>query len=356
MAEEEEVIESEEINEEVAEETNEPDSLPDVPEVAAEEGGEEQAESASPWENFRTLPEFEGQDDNQIAARLYEAMQREQAATSQLQQYQAVIPAASEYLSNRESYQQWLQSQQAQQQQAAAPQAPQQQQPAKWWNPPQLQETDKQYLTMNEAGQLSISDRAPLDARARLIEHQNYKANFAQKFLEDPAAALGPMVEQMVTERAQNITNEKISGMQEQAFVQQIEAQNKDWLYDQEGNASPAGLLVQKYIEDARQMGLQGVESRWDYAYKMVERDLLVQRYISQQQAEAQPPQQEVAEEQPQQPAESPAERNMNYLRQQATRKATVRSGSGSNARTPSRPMSFADRLAANLQQSGLAE
>ena len=347
---EEEVVEAEEV-EAVAD--DEEDQLPDIPEgeVAEQQEEEAVAEQQSPWENFRSLPEFEGQDDAAIASRLYEAMQREQAATQALQQYQAVIPAASEYLTHREPFQQWLSERQSQQQpQQAAPQSPEE---PSWWNPPQLRDTDRQYLVTDETGKQVISDAAPFDVRNRLTEHQAYKANFASKFLENPESTLGPMVERIVSERAQAIASQQINDLQEESFVRQIEEQNRDWLYDQNGNAAPAGLLVQKYIEDARTMGLQGAKARWDYAYKMVERDLLVQRYMqASQQAEA-----PVAPEpEPSQPAESPAERNMQYLRQQATRKAPVRAAAGTNARAPSRPMTFAERLAANLQQAGLDE
>lgn len=56
----------------------------DVVESAVEENSpapEQEVTQADAWGNFRSLPEFEGQDDAAIASRLYEAMQREQAAT-----------------------------------------------------------------------------------------------------------------------------------------------------------------------------------------------------------------------------------------------------------------------------------
>ena len=48
------------------------------------------------YAGFRTLPQFQGLDDQQIAMRLYETMQREQAQGRALQQYQQLIPVHSD--------------------------------------------------------------------------------------------------------------------------------------------------------------------------------------------------------------------------------------------------------------------
>ena len=74
----------------------------DAPEsqVTQDVGGESQAsepsQAASPaaqaeptiWTSFRSLPDFQGQDDRQIAGRLFASLEREKAATKALQQYQ----------------------------------------------------------------------------------------------------------------------------------------------------------------------------------------------------------------------------------------------------------------------------
>ena len=91
--------------------------LPDIPEstpvepegqaVSEPSDGESSTPATDAWQNFRSMQEFQGADDQQIASRLYEAMQREQAATHALLQFQTIMPATSEYLSNRELYEQW---------------------------------------------------------------------------------------------------------------------------------------------------------------------------------------------------------------------------------------------------------
>lgn len=334
------------------------DSTPS-PEVdsspAQQEGSAPAAGTGEVWGAFRQLPQFQGADDRAIASRLYEALQREQSATHALQQYQSIIPVASEYLSKKEQFEQWQASQRQ-----AAQQMPQPQQPrveeSPWWNPPKVRDAYKQYLTRDQHGREVISEDAPLDARHALSEYQAYKANFAQKFLEDPQAALGPMVEKVAVERAESIVQERLGRMQEEQFVSSLEQQNSDWLYDQNGNASPEGLLAQKYIQDARQLGIQGAKARWEFATRMVERDLLLANMQrSQQVQQYAAPAPRPVQQQAVNPANAAAQKNMEFLRQQAMRTASQRTATSTDARVPTKSMTFAEKLAAQLQEQGLA-
>jgi hypothetical protein len=313
------------------------------------------------WGAFKSLPQFSGQDDSAVAQGLYEALQREQAASRALQQYQQIIPFASDYLRYKEPFEQWRQ-QQGQQQQ---PQAQVQPQETPWWDPPKLRDSYRQWLTKDENGREIIDPNAPLDARAALTEHLAYKADFAKKFLENPESTLGPMVEKVAVQRAEQIVQDKISRMRDEDFVTSLERDNSDWLYGQDGNASPAGLAVQKYIQDARSLGIAGAKARWDFATKMVERDLMLAN-LQQQSQQVQRPQYQQAQLQaayshtqpqampPQRPVDDSAQRNMEYLRQQAMRQPSQRQASTADARAPSKPMTFAERLSANLKQEGL--
>jgi hypothetical protein len=166
------------------------------------------------------------------------------------------------------------------------------------------------------------------------------------------------MIEKIVSDRAQQISESQISGLKEETFVQQVEAENKDWLYDQSGNVSREGLLVQKYVEDARAYGINGAKARWDYATAMVERDLALANLqaFGQQQTFQQAPAVPPSVPQPQQAQPSAAQKNMDFLRQQATRSTTRRSQPNTDPRTPKKPMTFAERMMVNLQGTGLAE
>jgi hypothetical protein len=163
-------------------------------------------------------------------------------------------------------------------------------------------------------------------------------------------------------QRAQAIVGEQIQRMRDEDFVTKLERENADWLYDQSGNVSPEGLAVQKYIQDAKQLGIAGAQARWDFATKMVERDLMLASLRSQsaqqaqhQQAQPQAPQAAMqAAPQAPSPADATAQRNMEYLRQQAMRTASQRPAATTDARVPSKPMTFAEKLAANLQREGL--
>lgn len=306
------------------------------------------------WGAFKSLPQFSGRDDREVAAGLYEALQREQAATRALQQYQQLIPFTSEYIQYREPFEKWRQSQQNPQPQAQ----PQQPQPEEspWWNPPKLKDSYRQWLTKDENGREIIDPNAPLDARSALSEHIAYKADFAKKFLENPESTLGPMVEKVAVQRAEQIFQDKIQRMRDEDYVSNLEQNNRDWLYGEDGNVSPEGLAVQKYIQDARSLGIAGAKARWDFATKMVERDLMLanlqqQAQQVQYQQYQQAPQQTV---QRQAPVDDSAQRNMEYLRQQAMRQASQRSSTTTDARTPSKPQTFAEKLAANLKNEGL--
>ena len=103
----------EDLSQEVSQEAPEADvSSPaqDSPQEAAP-----QQEQVDYWGHFKGLPEFSGKDDRDIAAHLYQTMERERAASQQLTQYQQVLPYAQEWMANRREFEAWRQSQQEQQ-------------------------------------------------------------------------------------------------------------------------------------------------------------------------------------------------------------------------------------------------
>ena len=327
-------------------------------------------QQASPWEAFKRLPDFQGQDDRAIAARLYQAMEREKAASHKLAQYQQLLPYAQEYLHYRPEFDKWRQSQSQQVQQAQQLQQPQQPEKPKWWNPPQVRDSHKRYLTRDEDGREIIDPNAPISAREELLEYQQYKADFAKKFLEDPEAALGPMVQDLAAKQAQEIVQQQFQKVENESYVQSIEEQNKDWLFDPEtGNVTPEGLLVHKYVEEARSLGIQGPQARWDYAITKTERDLLAQTFDSQQASDGQlrqqiqqfmqqaaaPPAAPPAPVQPQPAAPDLAQKNMQYLRREASRNPSRSAGTATNDTRAAKPkMTFEQMLRDDASSRGL--
>jgi hypothetical protein len=306
-----------------------------------------QSESfASPYEAFRHLPEFQGQDDLAIAQNLYRAFNGYGETQRQLQQFQSLIPHTTDYVQNREKYQQWL----AAQQEASRPKAPEQ---PKWWNPPSIEDTYKSYIVRDpQTGKEVIDPNAPFEAQQALRKYQDYTANFARKLVTDPENTLKPFVEQVAMQKAQELVQQQLGQYQSQNYVSDLERQNSDWLYNQDGSVSREGQAIQAYIGQAQQIGIQDPKARWQYATGMLQRDLLNLRYQQMQQPAPQampqaPPMQ------PQAPVDPVAQQNMQFLRERATR-APNRSAGTTEPRAPRSRMSFEERLKGQLVNDGV--
>lgn len=349
------------------------ESQVEAPVAEAQGSVPQEAPQATPWEAFKRLPEFQGQDDRAIAARLYSSMEREKAASRHLAQYQQYMPYAQEYLQHRPQFQEYLKWRDSQSQQPQQPQQPQfqpqqQEQQKKWWNPPEVREAYKKYLIKDDQGRDVIDPDAPLDARHSLYEYMQYKADFARNFLEDPEKALGPMVQELAAKQAQQLIQEKFTEAENVQYVNEIQDSNKDWIFDPEtGDVTPEGALVHKYIEQARDSGIQGPKARWEYAVAMTERELLAQRFDEEQQSKAlyqqaeeffrQNPEPPAPPPPPQAPAPKPdpAQQNMQYLRREASRNPSRSAGAANpDPRAPKPKMSFEQMLREDASSRGL--
>jgi hypothetical protein len=302
----------------------------------------------SPFSAFRALPEFQGQDDLAIAQNLYRAFNGYGETQRQLQQFQSLIPHTTDYVQNREKYQQWL----AAQQEASRPKAPEQ---PKWWNPPSIEDTYKSYIVRDpQTGKEVIDPNAPFEAQQALRKYQDYTANFARKLVTDPENTLKPFVEQVAMQKAQELVQQQLGQYQSQNYVQDLERQNSDWLYNQDGSVSREGQAIQAYIGQAQQIGIQDPKARWQYATGMLQRDLLNLRYQQMQQAPPQaPPQGFAPQPAPQAPVDPVAQQNMQFLRERATR-APNRSAGTTEPRAPRSRMSFEERLKGQLVNDGV--
>lgn len=313
-------------------------------------------EQPTVWSAFRSLPDFQGKEDREIAQSLYQSLEREKAAQKALAQYQRLIPYANEYLRHKEPFEQFLASQQQPQQQA---QAQPEQQPS-WWNPPELKDTYRRYIVRDQNGREVIAEDAPPEARMAIEDYMAYRAEFAQKFLSNPEEALGPMVEQIAQQKAQQLLQEQLAERDQVSYISTLEKDNADWLYEEDGRTpTEEGLAVQRYIEEASQIGISTPEGRWEYATSMVERDLLNQLRESDARAAAI----QSALQQPQSPPAAPAgqppmtqnqaEQDIEYLRREASRNPS-RSTGAPDPRAPQAPMTFEERLKAQLAKDNL--
>jgi hypothetical protein len=316
-------------------------------------------EQPSVWNAFRSLPDFKGQEDSAIAQSLYETMERERGAQKALAQYQQLIPYANEYLRHRDDFETFLSTRNGQVQQQSVTPVQQPAEEKSWWNPPELKDNFKRFLVRDENGREVVSEDAPPEARLAIEDFMQYRADFAQKFLSNPEEALGPMVEKVASQRAQEILENTLSQRDNETYVNSLEQDNADWLYETDGKTpTQEGLAVQRYIEQASQLGIQDPHQRWEYATSMVERDLLVQIKDSDERQAAignalsQPVARPVAEQQPEIP-QNQAEQDIDYLRREASRNPSRSKGS-SDPRTPQQPMTFEQRLKSQLAKDNL--
>ena len=305
---------------------------------------------STPYEAFRHLPEYSGQDDLAIAQDLYRSKQGYLESQRVLSQYQNLIPQANEYLRNKAEYEKW----QAAQREAAQPKPAEK---PKWWSPPSVEESYKSYIIRDpQTGKEVIDPNAPLHAREALRQYQDYTANFARKFVTDPENTLKPFVEEVAMQKAKELVEQHLNQYKSQNYVQDLEKQNSDWLYNPDGSISREGQAIQAYIGQAAQIGIQSPEARWQYATGMLQRDLLNLRYQQMQQAQTAPPPgyaPPVAPPPTAPPADPVAQKNMDFLRERATRTPN-RSAGTTEPRAPRQRMSFEDRLRNQLVTDGV--
>jgi hypothetical protein len=300
---------------------------------------------STPYEAFRHLPEYAGQDDLSIARDLYQSRQGYLESQRQLQQYQQVVPYAQEYLRNQKEFEAWRRAQ-------AEAAAPKPEAKPKWWNPPAVDDSLKSYIIRDpQTGKEIIDPNAPLHAREALRQYQDYTANFARKFVTDPENTLKPFIEEVAMQKAQELVQQHLNQYKSQNYVQDLERQNSDWLYNPDGSVSREGQAIQAYIQQAQEMGIGSPEARWKFATGMLQRDLLNLRY---QQMQAAPPMaQGSAEPAAPPPADPVAQQNMQFLRERATRTPN-RSAGTTEPRAPRQRMSFEERLRGQLVTDGV--
>ena len=312
---------------------------------------------ATPWEAFKALPEYSQADDLSIAQDLYRAKQGYIESQRQLSQYQQIVPYAQEYLKNQQAFSEWQKAQ-------AEASRPKPQEAPKWWSPPAIKDTYKSFIVRDpQTGKEIISPDAPFEAQNALREYQAYTADFARKLVTDPENTLKPFVEQVAMQKAQELVQQQLGQYSTQNYVQDLERQNSDWLYDQQGQVTPEGQAIQQYISQAAEIGIQDPKARWQFATGMLQRDLLNLRYQQMQQQGVNPPaMQDVPPGQGQpvaapqaapQPADPVAQKNMQFLRERATRTPN-RSAGTTEPQAPRPRMSFEDRLKSQLVTDGV--
>jgi hypothetical protein len=206
--------------------------------------------------------------------------------------------AAQAQLQNVQNYQAALQQAQAmaqQQRQAAA--APAAKPLNAIWNPPEFNPQWNSLVRNDEKGVPTLIPGAPADILPKFLAYQQYRQNFAEKFLSNPEETLMPLINATADERAREMVRKEIDARQEQHYIQSFVQDNSGWLHQKDAQGqvvrnqqngqpvlSPAGQRFQQYVTQAANNGITGVRGQEEYARTYLQRDIL----ISQQNAAAQ--------------------------------------------------------------------
>lgn len=104
-----------------------------------------------------------------------------------------------------------------------------------WWNPPAVDENlVRQYATQDAEGQLQWKPNTPPQVQAAYEARAAYRADFADRFLSDPAGTLAPLLEEKQASIRQMV-EDTLWGMQEaqarKSAVDEFVKTNETWLY-----------------------------------------------------------------------------------------------------------------------------
>lgn len=311
-------------------------------------GGGEDGGFSSPYEAFKSLPDFEGKSDLDIARQLYHAHNTVGESQRQLAQYQEVMgPATQNYLRNQNAFEAWQRSQ-------AEAAKPKPAEVAPWWNPPQVKDTWRNFVVRDpQTGKEVISADAPYEAKQALQEYQSYTTDFARRLVTDPENTLKPFIEQIAQQKAQELVQGQFGQYAATNYVSDLEKQNADWLYDSRGQVTQEGAAIQQYIADATQLGISSPEGRWKYAASMLRSDLMNARHAQMQQGYATQQSPQAAPQQGRAAPDAVATGNMKFLRDRATRTPN-RSAGTTEPQAPRGRQTFNDRLVGQLKQDGV--
>jgi len=167
-------------------------------------------------------------DEQSAQDRLLEAYAQDRARLQEVQEQM-------EYLRLQQVYsQQKNQPQQAQQApQTQVPQAPVEQQPRNYWDI-QIDETRvAPWLIRDENGDAKLKPETPVDIRSQWEAREFGKQQFVQNFLNNPNAALAPILQQQqlaMEQRFQELLQQKEIEQSRQTAVQEFTEKNQ-WIY-----------------------------------------------------------------------------------------------------------------------------
>lgn len=188
--------------------------------------------AANPLLEKFTAAGFEGVTDEKTAAeRAFEAWEREKADRERERQ---------EYETNKPFIEYGHKYFQEQQVKPAPAEAPAAEQPSGWWNPPAVDLRAVRHYQQNTVNpttqeiETTWKPGTPDQIKQAYDDHQLYKTQWAEKFVDNPIEALAPFKEQVrqeVLEEVKALYGETMQQQTQEQFLSTFERDNSDWLF-----------------------------------------------------------------------------------------------------------------------------
>lgn len=206
------------------------------------------------------------------------------ALMGQLQQAQQLAQYGHQYIQHAGEFQRFLQEQQARQQaQQGAP---------KWWNPPEFRPEWRNLVTRDpQTGDPKLVQGAPPDILPKYLAYEQYRRDFADRFLTNPEETLQPFVQQQAQAIAQEMVNHHLQGYQDRVYADSFVQQNSSWLHQRDANgnvfADPVsgsprltaeGERFRMYVQEAERAGIRDIRAMEKFALGMLQRDMAFAR------------------------------------------------------------------------------
>jgi len=200
-------------------------------------------------------------DDRQFLAALTQRANANSQADYYAQLGRQMVPHATQF-------QQYLQAQQAPQAPAERP----------TWQPPELDERFLQLVDRDpNTGVYVPKPGVPQE----IAQQVNARASWERDFNRNPAAMIGPMVEQRASEIAEQLINERFGQQERNSAAQQIIAANSSWLH-QPGQVgtngrpvlSPLGARYHSHVQSLERNGMSDPRAIDLYARQAIQAEM----------------------------------------------------------------------------------
>ena len=180
-------------------------------------------------DGFRSQGIDLGSDEAAARTRIADAIQRQA-------QLEPMMPYVQSYMANAQRFSQWMQ-QQGQERQQPHPGQPQQQ--AAWWseywNPPEYSQSWERLVQRDpQTGAVVPAPGAPPDVVPKFLAYQQYRAEQAERFLQNPFKFMEDGIRKLIRDESSLIVNNQLGQHSDAQTSQRYVEQNAAWLYDRD--------------------------------------------------------------------------------------------------------------------------